>query len=182
VSHDGPDAPVIPSPRADALPPVRATPHRNGSGGVAASGRGRKSVIEETPHAQLYDRHGCRGIDRARRHRPRRDRRSGPGRHGGHHRRQLLQSARLQLRFLEVRAGLLQKNIDVRAYFDVHPNIKGNYADGEAAATAYGKNTFTETLSFADTVEGYMSRSGSHAVAASAPPGYYPKPPYGGYK
>jgi hypothetical protein len=77
---------------------------------------------------------------------------------------------------------LLQKNIDVRAYFDVHPNIKGNYADGEAAATAYGKNTFTETLSFADTVEGYMSRSGSHAVSAAAPPGYYPKHPYGGYR
>jgi hypothetical protein len=73
----------------------------------------------------------------------------------------------------------LQKYIDVYARFDVHPNIKGNYADGEAAATAYGKNTFTETLGFADTVEGYMSRSGSHAVAASAPPGYYAKPPYG---
>ena len=69
----------------------------------------------------------------------------------------------------------LKKYIDVYARFDVHPNIKGNYADGEAAATAFGLNTFTETLSFADTVEGYMSRSGSHAVAASAPPYYYPK-------
>jgi hypothetical protein len=70
----------------------------------------------------------------------------------------------------------LQKYIDIYARFDVHPNIKGNYADGEAAATAYGKNTFTETLSFGDTVEGYMSRSGSHAVAASGPT-YYHMPP-----
>jgi hypothetical protein len=84
--------------------------------------------------------------------------------------------------FLKQGQVLLQKDIDVRARFDVHPNIKGNYADGEAAATAYGKNTFTETLSFADTVEGYMSRSGSHAVSAAAPPGYYPKHPYGGYR
>lgn len=72
----------------------------------------------------------------------------------------------------------LQKYIDIYARFDVHPSIKGNYADGEAAATAYGKNTFTETLSFADTVEGYLSRSGSHAVAASAPPYHYAPPPH----
>ncbi len=68
----------------------------------------------------------------------------------------------------------LQKYIDVYARFNVHPDIKGNYADGEAAATAYGKNTFTETLSFADTVEGLMSRSGSHAVSAAAPSSYHP--------
>ena len=70
----------------------------------------------------------------------------------------------------------LKKYIDIYARFDVHPNIRGNYADGEAAATAYGKNTFTETLSFGDTVEGYMSRSGSHAVAASAPAYHYAPP------
>lgn len=64
----------------------------------------------------------------------------------------------------------LNKNIQIVARMFVHPDIKGNLADGQAAATAYGLNTFTETLSFADTVEGYMSRSGSHAVAASAPP------------
>ena len=75
----------------------------------------------------------------------------------------------------------LRKNIDVVAKLFVQPDIKGNFADGEAAATAYGKNTFTETLSFADTVEGYLSRSGSHAVAASAPPHdarYVPKKRY----
>ena len=68
--------------------------------------------------------------------------------------------------------ALVRKFIDIEAQLRVHPNIKGNFADGEAAATAYGHDTFTETLSFADTVEGYMSRSGSHAVAASAP-AYY---------
>jgi hypothetical protein len=77
----------------------------------------------------------------------------------------------------------LKKVIDVVARMHVFPNIKGNFADGEAAATAYGHDTFTETLSFADTVEGLMSRSGSHAVAASAPPApryphYPPKKPY----
>ena len=77
----------------------------------------------------------------------------------------------------------LKKMIDIVARMQVHPDIRGNFADGEAAATAYGHNTFTETLSFADTVEGYMSRSGSHAVAASAPPApryphYPPKKPY----
>jgi hypothetical protein len=63
-----------------------------------------------------------------------------------------------------------RKLIDVAARFDVYPDIKGNYADGEAAATAYGKHTFTETLSFADTYEGYMSQSGSHAISAVAAP------------
>ena len=75
----------------------------------------------------------------------------------------------------------LKKMIDIYAKMYVHPDIKGNFADGEAAATAYGRNTFTETLSFADTVEGYLSRSGSHAVAASAPPHdarYVPKKRY----
>ena len=75
----------------------------------------------------------------------------------------------------------LRKHIDVVAKLFVHPDIRGNFADGEAAATAYGRNTFTETLSFADTVEGYLSRSGSHAVAASAPPHdarYVPKKRY----
>ncbi len=70
-----------------------------------------------------------------------------------------------------------QKYIDVYADFYVNPRIYGNYADGEAAATAYGSNTFTETLSFADTVESYMSKSGSHAIAASAPPYYAPNYP-----
>jgi homogentisate 1,2-dioxygenase len=75
----------------------------------------------------------------------------------------------------------LNKNIQIVARMFVHPDIKGNLADGQAAATAYGRNTFTETLSFADTVEGYMSRSGSHAVAASAPPHYSPYPPKKAY-
>lgn len=70
-----------------------------------------------------------------------------------------------------------KKYVDVYADFYVHPRIYGNYADGEAAATAYGENTFTETLSFGDTVEGYMSKSGSHAIAASAPPYYKPHRP-----
>ena len=70
-----------------------------------------------------------------------------------------------------------KKYIDVYARFDVHPNIKGNYADGEAAATAYGENTFTETLSFADTYEGYMSQSGSHAISAVSPPHVKYHPP-----
>ena len=70
-----------------------------------------------------------------------------------------------------------EKYIDVYANFYVNPRIYGNYADGEAAATAYGENTFTETLSFGDTVEGYMSKSGSHAIAASAPPYYKPHRP-----
>lgn len=70
----------------------------------------------------------------------------------------------------------LKKMIDIVAKMYVHPEIKGNFADAEAAATAYGSNTFSETLTFADTVEGYMSRSGSHAVAASAPPRHYYPP------
>lgn len=59
------------------------------------------------------------------------------------------------------------KNFHINARVYVDPHIKGNFADGEAAATAFGKNTYTETLSFADVVEGAMSRSGSSSIAAT---------------
>lgn len=70
----------------------------------------------------------------------------------------------------------VQKYIDIAARVHVKPEIKGNFADGEAAATAYGKNTYTETLTFADVIEGVLSRSGSSSIAATV--GSH----YGGHK
>ncbi len=74
------------------------------------------------------------------------------------------------------------KNFDIRAHVDVDPHIKGNFADGEAAATAYGPNTYTETLSFADVYEGLMSRSGSSSIAATKGNYYHHDRYKGGYK
>lgn len=67
------------------------------------------------------------------------------------------------------------KNFNINAHVRVNPEIKGNFADAEAAATAFGPNTYSETLTFADVIEGAMSRSGSSSIAATR--GSY----YGGY-
>lgn len=74
------------------------------------------------------------------------------------------------------------KNFDIHAKVHVDPYIKGNFADGEAAATAYGPNTYTETLSFADVYEGLMSRSGSSSIAATKGNYFHHDRYKGGYK
>ncbi|HET6522592.1 MAG TPA: hypothetical protein VFG47_22625 [Geminicoccaceae bacterium] len=60
-----------------------------------------------------------------------------------------------------------RKDIDVRAYLDVRPEIVGNLAESEAGARAYGKHTFTETLTLSESVEGLFSQSFSESVAGS---------------
>jgi len=67
------------------------------------------------------------------------------------------------------------KNFNINARLDVYPKIIGNFADAEAVANAFGDDTYSETLTFADVVKGQMSRSGSSSIAATR--GSY----YGGY-
>ena len=70
------------------------------------------------------------------------------------------------------KSGLFEvkKYVDVLARFHVKPEIYGNYADGEASATAFGTDTFAQTFTAADTVAGYMSQAGSHSMSAVASP------------
>jgi hypothetical protein len=70
----------------------------------------------------------------------------------------------------------LYKNINVFNNLYSAPYVKGNFADAEAAANAYGKDTFSETLTFGEVAEGYYSRSYSESMAATN--GYQYKPHY----
>jgi hypothetical protein len=62
----------------------------------------------------------------------------------------------------------VDKDISIRALVFVAPFIKGNLADAEAKASALGRDSYSETLTFADVVEGLGSQSASHSVAASS--------------
>jgi hypothetical protein len=46
------------------------------------------------------------------------------------------------------------------------PEIQGNTAQAEAGATAMGENSFTDTLTLADAVQGQSSAAYSESVAA----------------
>lgn len=59
------------------------------------------------------------------------------------------------------------KNNHVRSNIYSHPRVKGNAAEAEAGASAYGRNTFTQTSSFSDVVQHRSSTSYSDSVAAT---------------
>ena len=75
------------------------------------------------------------------------------------------------------------KDLDVKAMLKSLLDIKGNLAESEAAATAIGKASFSETLTLTEAVQDMYSRSFAESVSgANNPTGYQPpktphKPP-----
>lgn len=67
------------------------------------------------------------------------------------------------------------KNIQIKAALWSAPYVRGNLAEAEAGANAYGKHTFTETLTLTEVVEGYYSKSFSESVSATDG-AYYHRP------
>ncbi len=61
------------------------------------------------------------------------------------------------------------KNIKINAELKSVPYVRGNLAEAEAGANAYGKHTFSETLTITEVVQGFSSRAFSESVAASNP-------------
>lgn len=62
--------------------------------------------------------------------------------------------------------------IDIYKDVDAHVHIKGNLATAQASADAIGYNTLSETSTFAQAVEGYLSQSYSESIAGTDG-GYY---------
>lgn len=59
----------------------------------------------------------------------------------------------------------VDKDFDLDADVDSNVDIKGNFATAEAAADAFGNNSFTETLSFSDATD-HSSESFSESTSA----------------
>ena len=59
------------------------------------------------------------------------------------------------------------KNIKVNAELKSVPYVRGNLAEAEAGANAYGKHTFSETLTITEVAQGYYSKSFSESVSAT---------------
>ncbi len=70
------------------------------------------------------------------------------------------------------------KHLDINAMLKSLLDIKGNLAEAEAAATAIGKASFSETLTLSEAVQDMYSRSFSESVAgANNPSGHRPAKP-----
>lgn len=69
-----------------------------------------------------------------------------------------------------VKAAAIKKLKDLRIEAKLRSDavVEGNLAEAEAGATATGSDTFTETLTLSDVVDGVGSRSFSESVAASS--------------
>jgi len=65
------------------------------------------------------------------------------------------------------------KLIKIKAEVESRPKIKGNFANAEAAATATGRNTFTETTALSDAKAHRSSASFSQATSAATGPGHH---------
>lgn len=74
-------------------------------------------------------------------------------------------------------------DIDKYKYLDIHAmlksvlDIKGNLAESEAAATAIGHASFSETLTLSEAVQDVYSRSFSESVAGANGPSHYKPSP-----
>ena len=60
------------------------------------------------------------------------------------------------------------KNVKINAELRTRPDVRGNLAEAEAGANARGTDTFSETLTLADVVQGQSSSSFSGSVAAAS--------------
>lgn len=59
------------------------------------------------------------------------------------------------------------KNIKINAELKSVPYVRGNLAEAEAGANAYGKHTFSESLTITEVAQGYYSKSFSESVSAT---------------
>ena len=59
------------------------------------------------------------------------------------------------------------KNIKINAELRSVPYVRGNLAEAEAGANAYGKHTFSESLTITEVAQGYYSKSFSESVSAT---------------
>jgi hypothetical protein len=69
----------------------------------------------------------------------------------------------LKLKLIKIKAEVVSK-----------PRIRGNFATAEAAATAKGRNTFTETTGLSDVKQHRSSASFSQATSAATGGGRHP--------
>ncbi|MDH6061812.1 hypothetical protein NWP17_15455 [Chrysosporum bergii ANA360D] len=60
-------------------------------------------------------------------------------------------------------------NVNINKALNVQVDILGNFADAQAVAQAYGKNTDAETITFAEVEEGVYSDAASRSTAAAFP-------------
>ncbi|MBE9199034.1 MULTISPECIES: hypothetical protein [unclassified Nodularia (in: cyanobacteria)] len=58
-------------------------------------------------------------------------------------------------------------NVDIFKKVDIKVDVYGNFADAQAIAQAYGKNTDAETITFAEVYEGVSSDAASRSTAAA---------------
>ena len=59
------------------------------------------------------------------------------------------------------------KNIKINAELRSVPYVRGNLAEAEAGANAYGKHTFSESLTITEVAQGLYSKSFSESVSAT---------------
>ena len=59
------------------------------------------------------------------------------------------------------------KNIKINAELRSKPYVRGNLAEAEAGANAYGKHTFSESLTITEVAQGHHSKSFSESVSAT---------------
>jgi hypothetical protein len=61
----------------------------------------------------------------------------------------------------------ITENLNITKYLNSKVDIKGNFAGAEAEATAMGKNSTTQALSFTNTVQGVGSSSSATSISGS---------------